>query len=95
MSPRLRKTLLLALAAVGVAAAALVLGVAEVRYTVGYELFPEATRDAGFDKYTARSGATLYHLGTIHGRHLDEEAYGLGHLEALVGGAVLTYHHRP
>ena len=36
-----------------------VAGVSEVRYAVGYKLFPEMTRNAAFDKHTAPSGATV------------------------------------
>jgi hypothetical protein len=58
----------------------------EVRYAVGYEVFPETTRNASFDKYVSTSGVTLYHLGTIHGGHLESKTYGLGHLQAVIEG---------
>ncbi|GEM_PF-3641552 len=60
------------------------MAVTEVRYFVGYKLAPEATRNAAFDKYTASTGATVYHLGTIHGQHLETPGFGLGHLQAVI-----------
>ena len=80
---RVSKYLVL-LSALIVIAGGFILSVAEVRYAVGYQLSPERTRNAGFAKYTAPSGTTVYHLGTIHGRHLETQAFGLGHLQAVI-----------
>ena len=84
MLKRLSRFLGVAVGVLVLVAVGFVLGVEEVRYFVGYRLFPETTRDAAFDKYTTPKGLTLYHLGTIHGRHLDHQAYGLGHLQSVV-----------
>lgn len=52
-----KKVLKFLVALVLVATVGLMVGVQEVRYFVGYALFPQTTRDAAFDKYTSPSGA--------------------------------------
>jgi len=81
---RIAKYISVMVGAVVLGGAGLALGNEELRLYFGYTLFPKVTRNAAFARYTSVSGVTVYHLGTIHGRHLENPDFGLGHLQAVI-----------
>jgi len=49
-----------------------------------HQISPESGRNGTFKRYRSSQEVDVYHLGTIHGDHLESKGFHLGHLEAVI-----------
>ena len=81
---RAKKITMAAVAVLFVVVVAGILANAELRTFLLIKVAPGRARDSLLIRLKKPSGPEIYLLGTIHGDHLETEAYSLAHIEAVL-----------